>query len=205
LVTVILVRHGETEWNQIRRIQGGNSDTELNKRGKQQAESVASHLKQEPIQAVYSSPLKRALDTAKAIARHHQLEVKTDPSLREIDAGELEGLAVTDVGKRLDELLVLESQGEPIFKSYGGESLAELQQRSWGTIQQLVSQHSDEVIVVVSHYFAILAIICSGLNLPLSQIGRLRLVPASISTIVFDEQAARLTLFNDTCHLAAEK
>lgn len=203
LITVILVRHGETDWNQVRRIQGGNSDTQLNKRGKQQAESVASRLKQEAIQAIYSSPLQRALNTAQAIARHHQVEVKIDPALKEIDAGELEGTTIGDIGKRLDELLVSEAEGKPIFKTYGGESLAEVQQRLWSIIQHLVSQHRDGVIVVVSHYFAILTIICSVLNLPLSQIGRLRLGPGSISTIVFDEQATRLVLFNDTCHLVS--
>jgi len=87
----------------------------------------------------------------------------------------------------------------------GGESLAEVQQRAWSIIQRLIGRHSDRVIVVVSHYFVILTIICSVLNLPLSQIGRLRLGVGSISTITFDGEVPRLLLFNDSCHLISDK
>lgn len=199
MLKVILVRHGETEWNKLKQIQGGSSDTKLNKNGKRQAESVALKLATEKIQAIYSSPLQRALNTARTIARHHQLKVTIEPSLREIDAGELEGVAVDEIGSRLDQILT--GEGDSFFRMPGGESLAEVQQRTWPTIQRLVSQHPDGVVVVVSHYFAILTIICSVLNLPLSQIGRLRLTPGSISAITFEEQRQRLILFNDSCHL----
>ena len=201
MVKVILVRHGETEWNRLRRIQGGNSDTQLNQRGQQQAESLALRLKQEEIQAIYSSPLQRAQDTARAIAGYHQLPVGAEPSLKEIEVGELEGVSIAEVGKHLSQLLIRHSQGEELPRIPGGESLTEVQQRVWGTIQRLVSRHGDGVLVVVSHYFSILTAVCSVLNLPLSQIDRLRLNSASISILTFDEQATRLTLFNDTCHL----
>lgn len=201
MVKVILVRHGETEWNRLRRIQGGNSDTQLNQRGRKQAESLALRLKQEEIQAVYSSPLQRAQDTARAIAGYHQLPVGVEPSLKEIEVGELEGVSIAEVGKHLSQLLIRHSQGEELPRIPGGESLTEVQQRVWGTIQRLVSRHGDGVLVVVSHYFSILTAVCSVLNLPLSQIDRLRLNSASISILTFDEQATRLTLFNDTCHL----
>ncbi len=200
MVRIILIRHGETDWNQARRIQGGGSDTPLNERGRQQAESLALRLQPERVQAIYSSPLQRALDTAQAIARHHQLEVKIEPSLKEIEVGELEGVSVIDMGKRLDHLLTKASQGGALPKMPGGESLREVQQRAWGTIKRLANKHPDGALVVVSHYFAILTIICSALGLPLSQINRLRLGAGSISTIVFDEQVARLILFNDSCH-----
>jgi len=203
LVKVILVRHGETDWNLSKRIQGGNSDTQLNQRGRQQAESLALRLKQEKIQAIYSSPLQRAQDTARAIACYHQLPVEIEPSLKEIEVGELEGMSIADVGKHLSEFLVKHKQDEELPRLPGGESLTEVQQRVWGTIQRLVNKHSDGVLVVVGHYFSVLAAVCSVLNLPLSQITRLRLNSSSISIITFDEQAARLILFNDTCHLAS--
>jgi len=201
MVRVILVRHGETDWNKIRRIQGGGSDTQLNERGEQQAESLAFRLSQERIQAIYSSALHRALDTAQAIAGYHQLEVEIEPSLNEISAGELEGVLMERMGGRLDQLLTGGGQGDVTFKIPGGESLSEVQQRAWRTTQRLVNQHPDGVIVVVSHYFIILTTICAVLDLPLSQIDRLSLSPGSISTIVFDGQTPRLVLFNDSCHL----
>jgi len=187
----------------LKRIQGGGSDIPLNEKGVQQAQSLALKLKPERVQAIYSSRLQRALDTALAIASYHQLEVDSEPSLNEIDAGEMEGVSIAEVGKHLSQLLTIHSQGEELPKMPGGESLTDLQQRAWSTIQRLVDKHHDGVIVVVSHYFAILTIICTVLNLPLSQIGRLRLAPGSISTIVFDEQAMRLVLFNDNCHLTS--
>ena len=204
MVRVILVRHGETEWNRLRRIQGGNSNTSLSEEGRQQAESVALRLKSERVQAIYSSPLRRSLDTARAIARHHRLEVDLEPDLKELNVGELEGTLIADLGKSFDELLIISGQSEILPRAPGGESLKELQQRAWSTVQRLVRQHADGVIVVVSHYFAILTIICSVLNLPLSQLGRLRVGTGSISTLTFDEQAPRLVLFNDTCHLASD-
>ena len=201
MVKVILVRHGETDWNRARRIQGGNSDTQLNQRGWQQVESLALRLKQEKIQAIYSSPLQRAQDTARAIAGYHQLSVETELSLREIEVGELEGVSIAEMGKHLSQLLIRYSQGEELPKIPGGESLTEVQQRVWSTVQRLVDKHSDGVLVVVSHYFSILTAVCSVLNLPLHQIDKLRLNSGSISILTFDEKATRLILFNDTCHL----
>ncbi len=211
LLQVILVRHGETDWNMSWRIQGGNSDTQLNEAGEEQAEGLALRLKQERIKAIYSSPLKRALDTALVIASYHQLEVQIELALKELNVGELEGVPVSLVGKRLDELLTTPARdeiqvgaGENVWtklQHIGGEPLEELQQRAWGTIQRIVNRHSDGVIVVVSHYFVLLTIICAVLNLPLSQLGRLRLGAGSISTVVFDEPVPRLILFGDSCHL----
>jgi len=162
---------------------------------------LALRLKSEGIQAIYSSPLRRSLDTAQAIARHHQMEVELEPDFVELNLGELEGTLIDNLVKSFSELLITNSQGELLPRVPGGESLVEVQQRAWSTIQRLVSQHPEGIIVVVSHFFAILAIICSALHLPLSQMGRLRLSPGSISNLIFDGQAPRLVLFNDTCHL----
>ncbi len=205
MLKVILVRHGETDWNQERRVQGSGSDRPLTETGKKQAENIALRLKREQIQAVYSSPLQRALDTARAIARQHKLEVQIEPSLNEIYAGELEGKSLTKIGGFLKELVARERGEEAVIKLYGGESLTRVQQRAWSTIRQIADKYDEGVIVVVGHYFIILSIICSVLNLPLSEMGRFRLNTASISTIVFDERGIRLDLFNDSHHLAAEE
>ena len=202
MLRVILVRHGETDWNQEGRVQGSGSDRELTETGKQQAESIELKLRQEKIQAIYSSPLRRALDTAQVIARHHQVEVQIEPSLNEIYAGELEGIPIKKLGSYLSELVAREQGDESVSKLYGGERLAAVQQRAWSTIQRLADKHSDGAIVVVSHYFVILSIICSVLNMPPSEMGRLKLDVGSISTIVFSERGIRLALFNDRCHLA---
>ena len=200
MVKVILVRHGETDWNEVRRIQGGNSNTLLNERGRKQAESLALRLKQEKIQAIYSSPLQRSLDTAKAIAYYHQLEVGIEPSLREIEVGQLEGVSASELGKRLSEFLTTSIEGKVLPRAPGGESLLEVKERAWDTIKRLIKRHPDGVLVLVSHYFTILTVICSVLGLPLSQIGRLRLSTGGISVISLDGKLAQLELFNDSCY-----
>jgi probable phosphoglycerate mutase len=193
---VILVRHGETDWNKEKRIQGGSSDPPLNETGRQQAEGLARRLGQEPVEAIYSSLLRRSLDTATAIARRHQLEVVIEPSLREIEAGTLEGVLTGNLGKRLTHLLTADAGSDALPKPPGGESLADVQRRAWGTIQRLSQKHPHG-LVVVSHYFVILSVICSVLGLPLSQLGRFRMENGSISIINVDGQAPWLELYND--------
>lgn len=191
---IILVRHGETDWNKEKRIQGGLSNTPLNDLGRKQAEKLALRLRQDDIRAVYSSPLDRSLDTARAIARYHRLEVSIEPSLREIEAGELEGVTTSDMGRRLSELL---TQHGVATRLPGGESLAEVQRRSWDAIRRLSRKYPDGILVLVSHYFVILAIVCSVLGLPLPRIRRLRLSNGSISIISLDGQVPLLERFND--------
>jgi probable phosphoglycerate mutase len=197
LVKIILVRHGETDWNEVLRIQGGSSNTPLNDRGRKQAENLALKLRQEKLQAIYASPLQRSLDTAKAIAYYHQLEVGIEPSLREIEVGQLEGVSASELGKRLSEFLTTSIEGKVLPRAPGGESLLEVKERAWDTIKRLIKRHPDGVLVLVSHYFTMLTIICSVLGLPLSHIGRLRLSTGSISVIIHGDGLARLELFND--------
>ncbi len=199
MARIILVRHGKTDWNRELRIQGGSSDTPLNEEGRQQAENLASRLSQRSIQAIYSSPLKRALETAQIIARHHNLEVVVEKSLREVEAGKLEGATSAELGMRFSELLTRDGVSKRVP---GGESLADLQQRSWNFIQQSNRKYTDGELVIVSHYFVILTIICSALMLPLSRITRFRLSTGCISIINLDEKEARLELLNDTGYLA---
>ena len=201
MAKVILVRHGQTDWNKSLYIQGGGSDTKLNELGRAQAKSLGERLKQEKIDAIYSSPLKRALDTANSIAHHHQLEVEIEPALKEVYAAELEGAPVSDIGVRLEQVLTGQREAEELFKAYGGESLDEVQQRAWGTIKRLATKHPEGTIIVVCHYFVILTLLCAVLDIPLSRIIRFRLGEGSISMMVLDGRAPRLVLLNDISHL----
>lgn len=198
---IVLVRHGETYWNQEHRIQGGGSDTELSEVGRKQANSLAQLLKGESIVAVYSSPLKRALDTAKAIARYHLVEVTVVPDLREIEAGEMEGIPLASLGSTFDQFLLEWRHGDGSAKLPGGESLADLADRAWAVIEDIRDRHHDGVAVVVSHYFTILTIICRALELPLSHLRRLRVSVGGVSILDFEDRGSRLVVLNDTCHL----
>ena len=201
---LILIRHGETSWNWERRIQGCRSDTELSQRGKEQAEKIALLLGKQKVDAIYSSPLKRAMDTAQAIAQAYGLEVNVAPELREIDAGELEGLFEDELGKRYEGFWREWRKGSPSLPLPGGESLEGLQRRAWGEIERMMERHPNEIVAVVSHLFANLAIICQALGLDLGNMRRLRQDPAAINILEITQRGNSLLLFNDTCHLEAK-
>lgn len=91
MAVLILIRHGETLWNRLKRFQGGRSDVPLSAIGRLQAQLIANALMRERVEAVFSSPLVRARETAEAVARMHELRVQVLPELRELDFGEYEG------------------------------------------------------------------------------------------------------------------
>jgi probable phosphoglycerate mutase len=194
-----LVRHGETEWNRTYRIQGAESDIPLNELGLEQAKNLALRLKTEKIQAIYSSPLQRALHTARAIAGYHQMEVTSLPALKEIRVGQLEGAYSSTLKIRWDQLLCQGLDGQEGL-SYGIEPICEVRDRAWGAIKDISSRHPEGSVVVVSHYVAIMSIVCSVLDLPLAHIVHLKLDPGTITVFSIGEDGAtRLELFNDGC------
>ena len=198
-----MVRHGETMWNKENRVLG-HTEIELNEKGRKQAERLALALKDETLAAIYSSPLRRARETAEEIARFHGLEVVTDDGLKEVDAGELDGLTFQEMMERYGDFLKEWVKDEPSLRMPGGESIAELQQRTWPAVERMVRDHPDGIVILVSHAFAILSIICKAIGLSLSHFRRLRLSTASISILNFGGRGTSLVLFNDTCHLANE-
>lgn len=203
MTNVILVRHAQTSWNQARRIQGGDNDVVLDETGEQQCRCLAERLKKEKIDAVYSSPLTRAMATARWIAHEHNVDVIEEPAFREINCGALEGMEIADIGSRLQRLVNGGNEDELLFKSCGGESCGELRERAWGAILDKVAKHPDGTLVVVSHYFVIASILCAVLGIPATQLGRFRLGVTSISTVSFDAYGPFLTLYNDRCHVTA--
>jgi probable phosphoglycerate mutase len=204
---LILVRHGKTYWNEERRIQGGDSDIELNDTGLEQARKLADFLQNEPIIAILSSPLQRAMATAEVIASHHRLSVEIDQGLRELKVGELEGMSVSNLSTTFSQFLLQWWQDSEAMKLPNGESLAELQQRAWRVIERLLERHKtgsehneDTTVVVVSHYFVILAVILKALDLPLDCFTKFKVDPGGVSILEFRDYGARLVTFNDTSY-----
>ena len=101
MLRLILIRHGETERNSEAKLQGGESDVPLNERGRKQAVCLGLALRGERLEAIYSSPLKRAFDTAQAISVHHLLKVQTVDALAELDMGVIDGLDLAEVKESL--------------------------------------------------------------------------------------------------------
>jgi broad specificity phosphatase PhoE len=147
VITVFLVRHGETEWNVYKRAQG-QADVPLTEKGKLQALEAAKRLADCDIAAVYSSDLARALDTAQAIANVKRLTVVSDQRLREIDQGEWTGLPVAEIERRWPELW---GAARHYNARPGGESPQEVRTRALAGLKQAVADHPGGNIVVVSH------------------------------------------------------
>ena len=173
----------------------------MSEAGRKQAESLGLSFKDKEISAIYSSPLRRALDTARAIASHHQLEVQVEPDLREIDAGDLEGRSIVELGTSFSQFLLRWRQGQGSEKMPGGESVADLADRVWSTIQRIVGKEERGTVVVVSHFFVTVATICKALGLPLTNIERIRVQPSSVSVLELGDSSTCLVSLGDTCHL----
>jgi len=153
------------------------------------------------IDAIYSSPLKRAFDTAQAIASRHRLTVQVEPDLREMEVGELEGISIAELGTSFGQFLLQWRQGQGLEKLPGGESVVELADRVWATVQPIIKRHDQETVVVVSHFFTVVVTICQALGWPLATLERIRVQTGSISIIDLEDGQTRLVSLGDTCHL----
>jgi broad specificity phosphatase PhoE len=198
---LILIRHGETEWNKQRRIQGCRSDTRLSPKGLEQADRLAAALRKERIDAICASPMKRASETAQIMAEVCKLPVHVFNELREIDAGELDGLFERDLTGPYETAWKEFRNGNASTPLPGGESLQDLQKRTSWAVDRMLEKHIDGTVVVVAHLLANLVVVCQVLGINLSQLARLRQAPASITIMELTTQGNSLLLLNDTCHL----
>ena len=158
-------------------------------------------LKDIEIDAIYSSPLKRALDTAQAIASHHQLTVQVEPDFREMEVGELEGVSITELGTSFSHFILQWRKGGLLAKLPGGESIIDLGERVWSTIEHIIEEHKQETVVVVGHFFVCVVAICKALGWPLNRLERIRVQTGSISIIELGDRHPYLVSLGDTCHL----
>ncbi|MGQ9573333.1 MAG: histidine phosphatase family protein [Dehalococcoidia bacterium] len=198
---LILIRHGETDSNKLG-LALGRADVQLNEHGRWQAQRLAASLRDEPIDAIYSSPLKRALATAEPIAASHGLEVQVDEGLIEMDIGEMDGLTFQQVRDRYPRFLQLWLGGQAAYEPMpGGERLIDVQDRAWQTVQRIRDRHGQGTIAVVTHNFDILMLICRILGLDPADFRRLRLGLAAKSVLEMGRDRIIIVSYNDTCHL----
>lgn len=200
MTKVILVRHGQTVWNLEMKYQG-HSDIALTDKGLKQAALAAGHLATEKVAAVYASDLDRAFTTAKIIAAKHKLPVIPLPALREICFGEWEGLTYDGINSRWEHLITKLFSHPDEIRIPGGETFRELKERAAGAIEQLVAEHPNETIVVVSHGGTIRTILCAALNIHLNYIWSIKQDNTAINIIEYYKERTIVGLMNDTCHL----
>jgi probable phosphoglycerate mutase len=193
--TVILVRHGQNTYVKKGRLAGRMQGVHLDDTGKMQAEQLAQSMAKLQLKAVYSSPLERALETAKPIAKAQKVEVITRPGLMEVDFGNWQNKTLKQLRRRKLWKMV---QGAPTRMRFPeGETFAEAQLRITNEIENLCAQHKPkDIFVCVGHSDMIKLAVAYFIGLPLDLFQRLVVNTASISTLMVSENQTRLINFN---------
>jgi broad specificity phosphatase PhoE len=204
MTRIILVRHGQTEWNRVERFRG-RADVPLNETGLAQAEVTGKRIAAEwrPM-AVYSSPLERAVRTAEAIAGHFDLPVQVHPNLIDIDYGQWQGLTPDEVREQWPKMIDDWYNKPASIRIPGGETLEELRSRSLSAIDELVKRHDGQTIVVVGHTVINRIILIGVLGLGNDRFWRLRQDTCAINSFEAKGDDFTLISLNDTCHLRSE-
>jgi broad specificity phosphatase PhoE len=154
-----LVRHGQTDWNLEGRFQG-QSDTPLNQNGREEAKLLAEKLSGQSFEAIFSSDLRRAKETAIIIGKALGMSVTLEPRLREINQGEWEGQFVEDIRARNEENWDRRTIDPANFHPPGGESVTEVAKRTQAAMDDIDHQYPAGSVLIISHGLALATIIC---------------------------------------------
>lgn len=190
--TFLLIRHGETDY--VDEVLAGRIDAQLTESGRQQARHLAEVLAGQPIKAIYSSPMCRAVETAQPLAEAMHLFVEMDPTLTQVDFGEWQGLSFDELTRREDWQAFTKDPSS--VRCPGGEHMAAVRHRVMLGLQRIASGYEDDDLVgVFAHGSIIRSAIAFFLDMPVSAFNRLKINPASVSTLrVWDHQVRLLHL-----------
>ncbi len=187
------MRHGETAWNNQKRVMG-RQEVPLNRQGTAQARRIAKLLPDLDVRVIYSSPLKRTLDTAFILAGSQNLTVETDVNLTEVAFGRWEGCTFEDLIKDEAYHRFLK---DPITAAVpGGETIPGVQKRGLKALRRGSREYPNGRLLFVSHGDVIRAILCYYLKLPLNEFRRIRIDNGSLSAIEIDGSWAEVKFIN---------
>ena len=199
---IFLVRHGETDWNQTHRFQG-RIDIPLNQEGKNQARALALKLKDEPLIAIYSSPLIRAVETARLIKEFHpSTPLLEEEGLTEMDLGEFDGMEVAYWSAHYQDFFETWRSTPGRLRMPGGESLQEVQIRAIDTLERVTELHpTGSTLLLCSHNFVNRTILCHALGFPLDRFREVQQDTATLNIVYKQGQRLWTELVNDLSHL----
>lgn len=197
---LILVRHGETDWNKFGKCQG-ISDIPLNSTGEKQARDLGYSLRNEKISAIFSSDLQRAINTAKHISKYHDLEVQTDRRFREMDQGNFEGFDFVYIRKNYSHVLKKWREEPETTRIPGGESLAEVQRRALRAFDSLLNQYRGKNVILVTHNLTIVTLLCKFLGKSLKSFIEFEINETSKTIINCSDNKFKIELLSDTSHI----
>ncbi|MBA7504646.1 Phosphoserine phosphatase 1 [subsurface metagenome] len=199
MARLLLVRHGKTEGEASRYY--GHTDIGLSQEGVKQAEMLRDRLTSQNLNVIYSSDLKRAVDTAEIIAAAHKLKVIPCSDLRELDVGKLAGMTFEEMKERYDGVVRLFSGQEPDISTPDGESLRQMSVRVQRFVAQVQEQPPEQTLLVVAHGGSLKVLLCLLLGISLEHWWQFRLANASLTIVETYSEGAMLCLLNDTSHL----
>ena len=201
-IRILLVRHGETDFNLTHRFQG-RMDIPLNEEGKNQAQALALALKDESLTAAYSNPLMRAMETARSIMTFHPLTpLFEEKGLIEMDLGELDGKQAGDWISQHKEFHKTWRTTPSRLKMPGGESLGEVQIRAMDTLKRITRPYPlGSTLLFCSHNFVNRTIICHALGLPLDRFREFQQDAAALNILYKREGKLLAEVVNDASHL----
>jgi 2,3-bisphosphoglycerate-dependent phosphoglycerate mutase len=199
---IVAVRHGQTAWNADARIQG-HTDIALDAVGQEQARRLAVALGDEPLQAVYSSDLLRARQTAEPLAARIGLPLRIDAGLRERGFGEFEGLSFAQIEIRWPEQAAAWRRRDPDFGARGGEVLRDFRARIVAVVERLAAAHRGEQIVLVTHGGVLDLLYREATRVALDAPRTWQVANAGINRLLHGGEGLALVGWADTAHLDA--
>ena len=202
--TVILIRHGETEWNVLHRFQG-LTDIPLNDTGRQQAGFAKAGLLDVELAAIYTSPLQRAVETAEIIRGDREIPIYPTEGLREMGIGEWEGLLVSEIDEKYPGWSDIWRTAPTRIRLKGGEPYAETQKRAWKTFWDIVKKHEGQTVLIVSHMMCISSILLTVAGIPLDEVWQHPIRNAALNIVEADSDGrAVITAWSRDDHIPEE-
>lgn len=200
---ILLIRHGETDWNIQGRYQGQGFDIPLSESGRLQAETLASRLADQGITRAVSSPLLRAKQTAEKVLGDRPVPLILDPDLMEIAHGEWEGCLDAEVKERDEDRRRAWRETPHLVTLPGGESLEQVQNRAWTVFHKACQGlQAEETLLMVSHDAVNRVLLCRVLGLDLSRVWSFRQAPVCLNLLEGPEpDQLSLVRLNDASHL----
>ncbi|NLY85884.1 MAG: histidine phosphatase family protein [Tissierellia bacterium] len=200
MTKIYLIRHGQSEWNLLSKVQG-QKDANLTDLGREQARKLGERLIDEDIDIIYSSDLSRALETAKIISSIINKPIVESKEIREINFGIWEGLTLEEILKKHKEQYLIWMKNPVQFKLEGAETLEALKDRVMNYVEKIILENKDKNIAIVSHNATLKIIILNLLGMGNAFYKNISLHNVSLSIVECRQYNNVLTLLNDTSHL----
>jgi probable phosphoglycerate mutase len=193
--TLLLIRHGENDYVKTGRMAGRIPGVHLNDKGQKQAQALGEALHDVPIKAIYSSPLERAMETAKPIAESHKLPIIREPDLMDTDIGRWQGKSLAVL--RLTKAWKIVQNAPSRFRFPEGESFIDAQTRYVDTLERIIKNHKPkDIVAVVFHADPIKLSVAHFLGMPLDHFQRLGCDTGSMTALYVNESSSNLIKLN---------